>query len=110
MTDAESSTHQLTAFIAEWVIRDNCANIQGEPKACSDRMYEAIKTAFPKASKAEVDAAVGVIIDEIDRLPRDQPPADATRTAKEAWVRVPGKHRTQEAAWEVALAMLETRH
>ncbi|MBR0907032.1 hypothetical protein [Bradyrhizobium liaoningense] len=41
--------------------------------------------------------------------PKDYHP-DGSRAAQEAWVRVPGKHRTKNAAWEALLDMLETRH
>jgi hypothetical protein len=32
------------------------------------------------------------------------------RTVREAWVRIPGKHRNKEAAWDALQEMLETRH
>lgn len=32
------------------------------------------------------------------------------RTAREAWVRVPGKHRSKHAAWDVLQGMMATRH
>jgi hypothetical protein len=35
---------------------------------------------------------------------------DGSRIAQEAWVRVPGKHRNKEAAWDAVQQMLETRH
>jgi hypothetical protein len=41
--------------------------------------------------------------------PEDYHP-DGSRTAQEAWVRVPGKHRTKNAAWKALLDTLETRH
>jgi hypothetical protein len=31
-------------------------------------------------------------------------------TAQEAWVRIPGKHRDKEAAWEALQDLLQTRH
>jgi hypothetical protein len=33
-----------------------------------------------------------------------------TRTAQEAWVRIPGKYRDKEAAWDALEEQLETRH
>jgi hypothetical protein len=32
------------------------------------------------------------------------------RTAREAWVRVPGKHRNRDAAWDALQDMMATRH
>jgi hypothetical protein len=32
------------------------------------------------------------------------------RTAREAWVRVPGKHRNKDAAWAALENMIATRH
>src|SRR5438552_14292377 len=34
---------------------------------------------------------------------------DGSRTAREAWVRVPGKHRNEEAAWNAVQEMVATR-
>ena len=41
--------------------------------------------------------------------PDDYKP-DGSRTAREAWVRVPGKHRNWEAAWDAVEEMVATRH
>ena len=35
---------------------------------------------------------------------------DGSRTAREAWVRVSGKHRTKDAAWDALEDMIATRH
>jgi hypothetical protein len=36
---------------------------------------------------------------------------DGSRTAREAWVRIPGKHRNQDAAWDALEEdMIATRH
>ena len=35
---------------------------------------------------------------------------DGSRTAREAWVRVSGKHRNKDAAWDALQDILETRH
>src|SRR5260370_15718088 len=35
---------------------------------------------------------------------------DGSRTAREAWVRVPGKHRDKDAAWDALEDMIATRH
>lgn len=35
---------------------------------------------------------------------------DGSRIAREAWVRVPGKHRNRDAAWDALENMLATRH
>jgi hypothetical protein len=35
---------------------------------------------------------------------------DGSRTAREAWVSIPGKHRNREAAWDALQGMLATRH
>jgi hypothetical protein len=35
---------------------------------------------------------------------------DGSRTAREAWVRVPGKHRNKDAAWDAVDNMMTTRH
>lgn len=35
---------------------------------------------------------------------------DGSRTAREAWVRVPGKHRNKEAAWDALQDVLAARH
>jgi hypothetical protein len=35
---------------------------------------------------------------------------DGSRRAQEAWVRVPGRHRNKEAAWNAFEAMLATKH
>lgn len=40
--------------------------------------------------------------------PNDYRPGN--RIAREAWVRVPGKHRNKDAAWDAVEDMLETRH
>jgi hypothetical protein len=32
------------------------------------------------------------------------------RRAREAWVRVPGKHRNKDAAWDALQDLMETRH
>ena len=34
----------------------------------------------------------------------------ADRTAREAWVRVPGEHRDRDAAWDALEAIMATRH
>jgi hypothetical protein len=41
--------------------------------------------------------------------PNDYRP-DGSRTAREAWVRIPGKHRNREAAWDALQNMIATRH
>jgi hypothetical protein len=41
--------------------------------------------------------------------PNDYQP-DGSRTAQEAWVRIPGKHRTKAAAWDALQDLLSTRH
>jgi hypothetical protein len=35
---------------------------------------------------------------------------DGNRTAREAWLRIPGKHRNWEAAWDALQDILATRH
>jgi hypothetical protein len=35
---------------------------------------------------------------------------DGSRTAHEAWVRIPGKHRNRDAAWDALEDMIATRH
>jgi hypothetical protein len=40
--------------------------------------------------------------------PRDYRPSN--RTAHEAWVRIPGKHRTKHAAWDALQDLIQTRH
>jgi len=50
------------------------------------------------------DDWVGLFID----VDPDQPRAG--RVACEVWVRVPGKHFDQDAAWEALLDLMETRH
>jgi hypothetical protein len=40
----------------------------------------------------------------------DEYTPDGSRTAREAWLRIPGKHRNQEAAWDALQDLLETRH
>jgi hypothetical protein len=35
---------------------------------------------------------------------------DRSRTAREAWVRIPGKHRNRDAAWDALEDMIATRH
>lgn len=35
---------------------------------------------------------------------------DGSRTAREAWVRIPGKHRNKDAAWDALQDLLVTRH
>jgi hypothetical protein len=35
---------------------------------------------------------------------------DRSRTAREAWVRIPGKHRNKDAAWDALEDMIATRH
>jgi hypothetical protein len=32
------------------------------------------------------------------------------KTAREAWVRIPGKHRNRDAAWDALQNMIATRH
>jgi hypothetical protein len=41
--------------------------------------------------------------------PHDYKP-DGRHTAREAWVRVPGKHRNRVAAWDALEDMVATRH
>ena len=41
--------------------------------------------------------------------PKEYKP-DGSRTAREAWVRVPGKHRSKDAAWDALDDMIATRH
>lgn len=33
-----------------------------------------------------------------------------SRSAQEAWLRIPGKHRNKKAAWKALRDMLKTRH
>ena len=40
----------------------------------------------------------------------DEYKPDGTRTAQEAWVRVPGKHRNKDAAWDALDDLIATRH
>ena len=40
--------------------------------------------------------------------PRDYRPGQ--RTAREAWVRIPGKHRSRDAAWDALQDLVATRH
>jgi hypothetical protein len=40
--------------------------------------------------------------------PKDYRPGD--RTAYQRWVRVPGKHRNKDAAWDALENMIATRH
>jgi hypothetical protein len=40
--------------------------------------------------------------------PKDYRPGD--RTARQCLVRIPGKHRNRNAAWDVFQAMMTTRH
>jgi hypothetical protein len=35
---------------------------------------------------------------------------DASRTAREVYVRVPGKHRSKDAAWAALEDLIATRH
>jgi hypothetical protein len=35
---------------------------------------------------------------------------DGSRVAREAWVRVPGKHRNRDAAWDALKNLIATRH
>lgn len=35
---------------------------------------------------------------------------DGNRIAQEAWVKIPGKHRNWDAAWDALMEMLATRH
>jgi hypothetical protein len=41
--------------------------------------------------------------------PKDYRPR-ANRTAREAWVRIPGKHRTRDEAWDALEDVEATRH
>jgi hypothetical protein len=41
--------------------------------------------------------------------PKEYKP-DGSRTAHEVWVRIPGKHRNWEAAWDALEDMMATRH
>ncbi len=41
--------------------------------------------------------------------PKDYRP-EPGRVAQEAWLRIPGKHRNEDAAWVALEDMLETRH
>ena len=45
-------------FVADWMTRNDGENLDGEVEACVARLREAVKAAFPTASKAEVDAAL----------------------------------------------------
>ena len=40
--------------------------------------------------------------------PKEYRPGD--RIAREAWVKIPGKHRDADAAWDALADMIETRH
>ena len=44
----------------------------------------------------------------IDVDPDDRP--DGSRTARAAWVRVPGNHRNRDAAYDALEDMMTTRH
>ena len=35
---------------------------------------------------------------------------DENRIAREAWVRIPGKHRNEDAAWDALQDLMTTRH
>jgi hypothetical protein len=53
---------------------------------------------------------VALMIDaDPDELKRNPCPW-AYRRAREAWLRIPGKHRTRDAAWGRLQDMLATRH
>ncbi|MET0941230.1 MAG: hypothetical protein ABWY13_07695, partial [Mesorhizobium sp.] len=49
---------QIGVFVADWMTRNDGENLDGEVEACVARLREAVKAAFPTASKAEVDAAL----------------------------------------------------
>jgi hypothetical protein len=40
----------------------------------------------------------------------DVHPDDLDRTTRSGWVRIPGKHRNKDAAWEALENLLATRH
>jgi hypothetical protein len=40
--------------------------------------------------------------------PKDYRPGE--RKAQQQWLRIPGKHRTKDAAWEALEVMMATRH
>ena len=58
MTTAQPITRQIGVFVADWMTRNDGENLDGEVEACVTRLREAVKAAFPTASKAEVDAAL----------------------------------------------------
>jgi len=45
-----------------------------------------------------------------DELNEHRPDGKERRRAREVWVRVPGKHRNAEAAWDAIQDMMATRH
>ena len=58
MTTAEPITRQIGVFVVDWILHNDCENLEGEAEACAARLREAVKTAFPTASKADVNAAL----------------------------------------------------
>ena len=63
MTDTNTTTQQISAFVARWMTDNDGENLEGETEDCTGRLREALGAAFPKASKSEVDAALQAIRD-----------------------------------------------
>ena len=63
MTDTNTTTQQISAFVARWMTDNDGENLEGETEDCTGRLREALRAAFPKASKSEVDAALQAIRD-----------------------------------------------
>ena len=63
MTAATHPTQQISAFVARWMIDNDGENLEGETEDCTGRLREALRAAFPKASKTEVDIALQAIRD-----------------------------------------------
>jgi hypothetical protein len=57
----------ISLFIAKWLTHNDCENMKGEPAACVDRLRQALRTAFPGVSKADIDLAGKELIAALER-------------------------------------------
>jgi len=63
----ETSTRWIGMFVADWLTRDDCENMKGEPAACLDRLDQALRTAFPGVSEADFDRGIREMKAALDR-------------------------------------------
>ena len=104
-----------------WNLR--CSNIDFDQYAYTTRWIVKILTWLsPLPKLVSVNSRAGQRVHEVlgyrprhwmllpNGLDLDEYRPDGSRTAREAWVRLPGKYRNWDAAWDALQDMMATRH